>query len=218
MGGKRAFWTRQQIVISVIALAGACGVCASGVQAQTVATSNAMSLYVGGDLALGTTWNTYDDFPVFSSSGVGGGGHVGVRVYFQPNVFVGGEAGWIGTNIRGTNPDGAFVNYDWQAWQIGQVGVTTQQFSAPVTFYVGGGVTEGGIRLGVDSGSIHESMSAVMTGGVARLGFEIAVKPNVTVGASYQHSWFDGSIDGDPVKTQINAVLFTVNYALSPRF
>lgn len=188
--------------------------------ANTGGASSAIRLYVGGDLAFGTTWNTYDDFPAFSSSGIGAGGHVGLRYYFRPNAFVGGEAGWIGTNIRGTNPDGAFVNYDWQAWQMGLLGVTftPPQFPTPISVYVGAGATQGRITVGVDFSDFHESMSDVMTGTVARIGFEIPVRPNITLGASYQHSWFDGSIDGDPVKTQINTALLSVNYAFSPAF
>jgi len=177
-------------------------------------------VYVGGNVAFATTWNNYGDFPGFSSSGPGGGGQAGARYYFQPNVFAGFEAGWIGTGIRGTNPDGAFVNYDWQAWQMGQLGVTwtPQPFTSPVTVYGGIGLTEGGIRVGVDFGSFHEDMNTTMTGLVLRTGFEINVRPNLAIGAAYQYSRFDGTVDEYPVKTQINTLFLTFNYTFGPRF
>jgi len=177
-------------------------------------------LYVGGDFAVATTWNNYDDFPAFSSGGVGGGGHFGVRQYFYQNFFAGFEAGWIGTDIRGVNPDHAFVNYDWQAVQMGQAGVTwtPQQSSSPITVYGGLGVTEGGIRLGVDAGAFHEEMSKTLIGIVGRAGVEINFRPNMWLGAAYQYSQFNGTVSDSSVKTQIHMLLLTFSYAITPGF
>jgi opacity protein-like surface antigen len=185
----------------------------SPAQSQTV-------LYVGGDIAFTTTHNEYGDVPAFSSDGPGAGAHVGLRYYFLRNVFVGFEAGWIGTSIRGSNLDGAFTNYDWQAWQMGQLGVTftPQGLATPVTAYMGLGATQGRVTVGFDSGNFHESMSDILTGTVVRAGVEFNIKPNWTIGASYQHSWFSGTIGGDLVKTQLNTALLTVNYMITPRF
>jgi len=177
-------------------------------------------LYVGGDVAFTTTTNEYGDVPAFSSDGPGAGGHVGLRNYFQRNLFAGFEAGWIGTNIRGSNLDGAFTNYHWQAWQMGQFGATftPQGLATPVTAYVGLGYTQGRINVGFDSAIFHESMSDTLTGTVVRAGVEFNIKPNWTIGASFQRSWFSGTIGEDPVKTRLNTALLTVNYMITSRF
>ncbi len=175
-----------------------------------------MSGYVGGDLTLATTWNNYADFPGFGSAGLGAGGHTGVRLYVRPGLFIGGEAGWIGTSIHGTNPDGAFANYRWEAWQMGTVGRTWTPpgLTTPVTVFSGVGFAQGRIIVGVGNDFVHEEMSKTLTGFVLGSGVEFQVTPKVSVGASYMYSWFRGSIDTDPVKTQIHTGMLRINYLL----
>ena len=61
-----------------------------------------LEFLLGGDVGWATARNHYDDFPAFDSHGFAGGGHLGMRYYFQPNVFAGFEFGGLGTGIRGT--------------------------------------------------------------------------------------------------------------------
>jgi hypothetical protein len=107
---------------------------------------------VGGDFGGATTRNRYDNFPAFDSSGVAGGGHFDARYYVVPNVFVGFNAGILAANIRGDDPDtGAFANYKWQAWEMGEIGTmwTPPGTTTPFDFYGGVGFTQGGIQAGI---------------------------------------------------------------------
>jgi opacity protein-like surface antigen len=171
---------------------------------------------IGGDLAWATTWNNYDGFPGFASHGFGGGGHVGLRYNLTQNIFAGFELGGVGTDIHGNNPDGAFVRYRWQLWELGQIGVTwtPPMMTTPVTIYGAGGFAQGGVTFGVESDFVHESMSKTLGGYMLRAGGDVYVMPNLSVGASYSFSQFRTTVNGDPLKTQINMFLVSGTYHL----
>lgn len=173
-----------------------------------------LEFVVGGNLGFGTTRNNYEDFPTFSSDGLAAGGHAALRHYFQSNFFAALEVGGVGADIRGTNSDGAFLHNRWQTWEMGQAGFTwtPPSMTTPVTIYGGAGFTQGRFVVGIESDFVNEAMSKTLGGFVLRTGGEIYVAPNVSIGASYQFSQFKGTIDGSPVKTQINMLLLSIDY------
>jgi hypothetical protein len=59
--------------------------------------------------------------------------------------------------------------------------------------------------------------NAAVSARISALYLRIARYEN-RLGASFQHSWFSGTIGGDPVKTQLNTALVTLNYMITPRF
>jgi hypothetical protein len=62
--------------------------------------------------------------------------------------------------------------------------------------------------LGVESDFVHESMSKTLSGFMLRVGGDV----HLMVGASYSFSEFKATVDGDPIKTQLNMFLVNATY------
>jgi opacity protein-like surface antigen len=182
-----------------------------------IAPVNPWDLSIGLNAGFAFTRNDYEDFPQFQSNGAGAGGHVAVK-YRMGGWFIGGEFGGMALNVHGTNPDGAFVDYNWQTWQMGLVGVALPPAQANNVFlYAGFGAAQGGVRAGIDTSFIQESMSKTLYGYTARVGVEGWVTPTISVGAAYQYSRFTGNLDLDPIGTRIHMLQLTVDYHLTPQ-
>ncbi len=187
------------------------------IEPRYAAVDHRWDVSIGLDAGFAFTRNDYDDFPQFQSSGAGAGGHLAVK-YRMDGWYIGANLGGMGLDVHGTNPDGAFVDYNWQTWQIGVVGITLPAAPAnKLSIYGGFGAAQGGVTAGVETRFVHESMSKTLYGYAARVGVEGWVTPTISVGAAYQYSRFTGNLDPDPIGTQIHMVQLTIDYHVTPQ-
>ena len=96
------------------------------------------ALVIGGNVGGGQSWNRYEDFPIFDGDGFGGGGSLAARYYAPSGFFIGPEIGVMGLNVNARNPDGAFSNIRWMAFEGLQVGYSfNKPGTTPLNVYFG---------------------------------------------------------------------------------
>jgi hypothetical protein len=174
-------------------------------------------IVIGGNVGGGQSWNRYEDFPIFDGDGFGGGGFLAARYRFASGFFIGPEIGVMGLNVNGKNPDGAFSNIRWMAFEGGQIGYSfNKPGSIPLNVYVGAGAAQAGYRVGIDTAFFHESMDLTLNGWSAHAGFEVQpapqAVPNLWFGLDYRYSYFSGTIGVDPVSGGLHFVSATLSY------
>jgi opacity protein-like surface antigen len=173
-----------------------------------------LQLGIGGNI--GGAWSStdYEDIPRFTGSGLVGGPSVVLRNYIQPNTFIGVDFGWMATDIKAKNDDGAFGEHHWQGWAGVQGGITLPGTAQPVTIYGGGGLAFGGVTVGIRDPFVQETMTKTLPGWTVDGGLEWRVAPQFNFGLEYRYSQLSGDIQDSRVTTGISTLSVTGRYVV----
>ena len=125
----------------------------------------------------------------------------------------------MGLNVNGKNPDGAFSNIRWMAFEGGQIGYSFRKpGSTPLNVYLGAGAAQAGYRVGIDTRFFQESMDLTLNGWSVHAGLEVQPAPqsvpNLWLGLDYRYSYFSGTIGVDPVSGGLHFVSATLSYQI----
>jgi outer membrane immunogenic protein len=141
------------------------------------------------------------------------GGSVGVQggygVELGSGFFVGVEAGFKYGGVSGSTAEFGITEELRQNWTVsflGRVGVAAPAAGGPL-IYVTVGPTLANTEFSVSGPGFRDVDKQVLSGLTGGIGAEIAVTPNVSVGAQYLHTryrsgkFFDGTIEIGPTRT-----------------
>lgn len=189
----------------------------NGLYAPAAGKLGGWEIGVGANIASAWTRSTYEDNPAFSGSGWGFGPSLVIRKYVQPNMFIGGDFGWMSTDIRG-NDGGVFADYRWQGWAGLQGGIVVPAGSVPLTVYGGGGLAVGGVSAGFRGQTVQETMSGTLPGWTFNIGAEAPVAQNFKLGIDYRRSEFSGDLAGSQIKAAVDTFSFTGRYYVGDQY
>jgi hypothetical protein len=180
------------------------------------------ALVIGVNLGGGQSWNRYEDFSIFDGDGFGGGGFLAARYYAPSGFFIGPEIGVMGLKVNGRNPDGAFSNIRWMAFEGGQIGYSfNKPGTTPLNVYFGAGAAQAGYRVGIDTAFSQESMNLTLNGWSVHAGLQVQPAPqsvpNLWIGLDYRYSELHGTIDVDPVSGGLHFISATMSYQFPVR-
>jgi opacity protein-like surface antigen len=150
------------------------------------------------------------------------GGSVGVQggygVELGSGFYVGIEAGFKYGGVSGSTTEFGVTEEQRQNWTVsflGRVGVVTSATGGPL-IYVTAGPTLTNTEFSISGPGFRDVDKQVLSGWTGGIGAEIAITPNVSVGAQYLHTryrsgkFFEGTIENGA--TRMNTFNLIGNY------